>query len=119
MKIEEVLVSAYTIPTDAPESDGTLTWDKTTMVLVEVRAGGMTGLGYTYADIGTAAFVRNILVQLVTGHDPMNIPSLWAEMFGQVRNLGQTGIAGMGISAVDNALWDLKAKHWRCRWSLY
>lgn len=110
MKIEEALVSAYTIPTDAPESDGTLTWDKTTMVLVEVRAGGITGLGYTYADIGTAAFVRNILVELVTGHDPMNIPSLWAEMFRQVRNLGQTGIAAMGISAVDNALWDLKAK---------
>ena len=80
------------------------------MVLVEIRAGGMTGLGYTYADIGTAAFVRNILVELVTGHDPMNIPSLWAEMFRQVRNLGQTGIAAMGISPVDNALWDLKAK---------
>jgi L-alanine-DL-glutamate epimerase-like enolase superfamily enzyme len=110
MKIEEVLVSAYTIPTDAPESDGTLTWDKTTMVLVEVRAGGSTGLGYTYADVGTAAFVRNLLVPLVAGGDPMNIPSLWAEMFRQVRNLGQTGIAAMGISAVDNALWDLKAK---------
>jgi L-alanine-DL-glutamate epimerase-like enolase superfamily enzyme len=110
MKIEEVLVSAYTIPTDAPESDGTLTWDKTTIVLVEMRAGGTTGLGYTYADLGTALFVRNILGQLVTGHDPMNIPFLRAEMFRQVRNLGQTGMAAMGISAVDNALWELKAK---------
>lgn len=110
MKIEEASVSAYTIPTDAPESDGTLTWDKTTMVLVEVRARGITGLGYTYADIATATFVRDTLMELVTGHDPMSIPCLWAEMFRQVRNLGQTGIAAMGISAVDNALWDLKAK---------
>ena len=74
MKIEEVFVSAYTVPTDAPESDGTLTWDKTTMVLVEARAaGGITGLGYTYADVSTAAFVRNILVPLVEEADPMNI----------------------------------------------
>ena len=55
MKIEEVLVSAYTIPTDAPESDGTLTWDKTTIVLVEISTGGTTGLGYSYADLSTGA----------------------------------------------------------------
>jgi L-alanine-DL-glutamate epimerase-like enolase superfamily enzyme len=110
MKIEEVSVSAYIVPTDSPESDGTLTWDKTTMVLVEVRVGEITGLGYTYADLGTALFVRNTLSQLITGHDPMNIPSLWSEMFCHARNLGQTGMASMGISAVDNALWDLKAK---------
>jgi L-alanine-DL-glutamate epimerase-like enolase superfamily enzyme len=110
MKIEEVSVSAYTVPTDAPESDGTLTWDRTTMVLVETRAGGRIGLGYTYADLGTAAFVRNLLVPLVNGADPMNISSRWAEMVRQVRNLGETGMAAMGISAIDNALWDLKAK---------
>jgi L-alanine-DL-glutamate epimerase-like enolase superfamily enzyme len=110
MKIEDVSVSAYTVPTDAPESDGTLAWDKTTMVLVEARAGEITGLGYTYAELGTAAFVRNILAPLMTGADPMNIALLWAEMTRQVRNLGQTGMAAMGISALDNALWDLKAK---------
>jgi hypothetical protein len=54
MRIDEILVSVYTVPTDAPESDGTLAWDATTMVLVEARAGEVTGLGYTYADIGTA-----------------------------------------------------------------
>jgi L-alanine-DL-glutamate epimerase-like enolase superfamily enzyme len=110
MKIEEVSVSAYTVPTDAPESDGTLAWDKTTMVLVEARAGEITGLGYTYADLGTAAFVRNTLVPLVKGGNPMDIASLWTEMLRQARNLGQTGMAAMGISALDNALWDLKAK---------
>ena len=48
--IERLDVSAYTVPTDAPEADGTYTWDKTTMVLVEASAGGKRGLGYTYAD---------------------------------------------------------------------
>ena len=37
----------YTIPTDRPESDGTLEWDSTTIVVVEAHADGCTGLGYT------------------------------------------------------------------------
>ena len=41
--------AVYVIPTDAPEADGTLTWDKTTMVLVTARAGGEQGLGWSYA----------------------------------------------------------------------
>lgn len=110
MKIGEVSIAAYTIPTEAPESDGTLIWDKTTMVVVQLEAGGITGLGYTYADGGTAALVRDLLADLVTGADPLNIPALWCRMIDQVRNLGQTGMAAMAISAVDSALWDLKAK---------
>lgn len=39
-------VSAYLIPTDGPESDGALEWHHTLLVLVEARAGDMTGLGY-------------------------------------------------------------------------
>ena len=110
MKIEEVSVSAYTVPTDAPESDGTLAWDKTTLVLAELRAGGTTGLGYTYADVSTAILARQILSGAVTGMDPMDIPAAWNAMLRQVRNLGQTGVAAMSISAIDNALWDLKSK---------
>ena len=41
--------AVYVIPTDEPEADGTLTWDKTTMVLVRARAGGEQGLGWSYA----------------------------------------------------------------------
>jgi L-alanine-DL-glutamate epimerase-like enolase superfamily enzyme len=110
MRIDEILVSAYTVPTDAPESDGTLAWDATTMVLVEARAGEVTGLGYTYADIGTAVLIRETLAKVVTGLDPMSIPSAWAAMVRQVRNLGRPGMSAMGISGVDNALWDLKSK---------
>ena len=45
--IEKIAVEIYRIPTNLPESDGTLNWDSTTLVLVRVRAGGLTGLGYT------------------------------------------------------------------------
>jgi hypothetical protein len=45
-------VRTFCIPTDAPEADGTIAWDATTMVVVTVAAGGHTGLGYTYAAAG-------------------------------------------------------------------
>jgi L-alanine-DL-glutamate epimerase-like enolase superfamily enzyme len=110
MNIEEISVSAYTVPTDAPESDGTLAWTETTMVLVEARAGDLVGLGYTYADVSAALLIRETLANLVIGLDPMDISLAWRSMVCHVRNLGRAGIAAMGVSAVDNALWDLKAK---------
>src|SRR5581483_54159 len=108
--VGRVAVSAYTVPTDAPEADGTYQWDRTTLVLVEVLAGGTTGIGYTYADTATARFVADHLAPLVAGHDPLDVPAAWVAMWGQVRNLGRPAVAAMAISAVDAALWDLKAK---------
>jgi len=102
-------VSAYTIPTDAPESDGTYEWDSTTIVIVNVRAGGKTGLGYTYADIATAKLIDDHLKKIMIGRDAMSIQDCWAAMVRSIRNLGRPGICSMAISAVDTALWDLKA----------
>ena len=103
-------VTAYTVPTDFPESDGTLQWDKTTMVLVQLGAGGKTGMGYTYANTATAQVIEAILFPLVRGTDSMNIPACWAAMRHAIRNLGRPGICSMAIAAVDSALWDLKAR---------
>src|SRR5438045_9556948 len=108
--IERVDVSAYTVPTDFPESDGTYTWDKTTMVLVEASAGEMRGLGYTYADVATAHLISEMLAHVVTGRDAMAVPGCWLAMVESMRNLGRPGIASMAISAVDAALWDLKSQ---------
>ena len=33
-RIDDLAVRVYTIPTDAPEADGTIAWSQTTMVLV-------------------------------------------------------------------------------------
>src|SRR5690348_12037066 len=63
--IEGVEVSAYTIPTDFPESDGTLEWDKTTIVIVESTTGGSTGIGYTYGDTAVAALIEGKLAGIV------------------------------------------------------
>ena len=102
--------SAYKVPTDAPESDGTLEWNSTTLVLVEIEAGGQHGIGYSYADKATQVLIRDVLADAIEGRDAMDIPGVWWAMAAAVRNVGRRGVASMAISAVDNALWDLKAK---------
>lgn len=103
-------VSTYVIPTDAPESDGTLEWDRTTLVLVELSAGDIRGIGYTYADGATAEVVRAHLSAVVVGQDVFATAAIYASMVQTIRNLGRPGIASMAISAVDAALWDTKAR---------
>ncbi|MGE5603819.1 MAG: mandelate racemase, partial [Nitrososphaerales archaeon] len=108
--IEKIDVSAYTIPTDGPEADGTYTWRETPIVIVEARAGGVTGLGYTYANAATARLIRESLAKTVEGCDAMSVEAAWWDMLGVVRNIGQPGVTAMAISGVDNALWDLKGR---------
>jgi L-alanine-DL-glutamate epimerase-like enolase superfamily enzyme len=110
VKIEKISVSTYQVPTDGPESDGTLEWDKTVPVLVEPRAGDAEGLGFTYASKAAAVLIHDTLEHLVLGRDPMDIEGIWHRLMQAVRNLGSTGISTMAISALDIALWDLKAK---------
>jgi L-alanine-DL-glutamate epimerase-like enolase superfamily enzyme len=108
--IEKLEVCSYTIPTDLPESDGTLEWDQTTIVLVHAHAGGRSGMGYTYADNATAKLIHSKLARTVQGRDALDIPGCSQAMWHEIRNLGHPGITAMAISAVDCALWDLKAR---------
>ncbi|OGB26116.1 MAG: mandelate racemase [Burkholderiales bacterium RIFCSPLOWO2_02_FULL_57_36] len=108
--IERITATAYTIPTDEPESDGTLIWDATTLVLVRIAGGECSGIGYSYADSATAALIRDKLAALLTGQDAMAVSARWHDMVVAIRNLGRPGISSMAISALDTALWDLKAK---------
>ena len=108
--INDIKVSAYIIPTSSPESDGTIAWSKTTLVLTEIRAGGHTGIGYTYANIAAATIIDSMLKEVVNGMPVMDVPMITTRMVQCIRNEGTCGVAMMAVSAVDNALWDLKAK---------
>jgi L-alanine-DL-glutamate epimerase-like enolase superfamily enzyme len=109
--VEALHVAAYRVPTETDvESDGTLTWDSTELVVVEARAEGHTGLGCTYCHPAAAAVITEKLAGVVRGADALMPQRAWAEMQVQARQLGQEGIAAMAISAVDIALWDLKAR---------
>jgi len=86
------------------------TWDKTTIVIVEAHAGDKCGLGYTYADVATVTLIKTMLADVVKGRDALAVTGCWQEMVEAIRNLGRPGISSMAISAVDAALWDLKAR---------
>ncbi|GAA2212276.1 enolase C-terminal domain-like protein [Nonomuraea monospora] len=108
--IDEVTAAAYRVPTECPEGDGTLAWESTTMVVVTVSAAGVMGTGWTYAPAAAAAFVTEALAGTLKGADPDGIPAIFAALTRQVRNAGRPGVAGYAVSAVDVALWDLKAR---------
>jgi len=108
--VKRLDVSVYRVPTDGPESDGTLEWNATTLVLVEAFGGERRGLGYTYASGSTASLIRELLTDRIVGLDAMNIQASWIQMIQAIRNLGRPGICSMAIAAVDSALWDLKAR---------
>jgi L-alanine-DL-glutamate epimerase-like enolase superfamily enzyme len=109
--IESVKAAVYTVPTDTPEADGTLAWTSTTMVLVRVRAAdGTVGTGWTYGAAACARLVEDTLAPVVIGRDVLGVPGCFDAMVKAVRNIGRPGVAGYAISAVDIALWDLKAR---------
>jgi L-alanine-DL-glutamate epimerase-like enolase superfamily enzyme len=107
--VEALDVSAFEIPTESPESDGTLEWDSTTVVVVRARSGAARGLGYTYSAAAAAKFVDEKLADVVVGRDAFAVPAAWSAMNDFARNLGHEGLTQMAIAAVDIALWDLKA----------
>jgi L-alanine-DL-glutamate epimerase-like enolase superfamily enzyme len=108
--VDSVSAAAYTIPTDQPEADGTLSWDSTTVVVVHVTAGGRTGMGWTYSSKAAATVVDDLLSSAVQDHSAFDVPGANVAMMRAVRNAGRDGVVATAISAVDIALWDLNAR---------
>jgi L-alanine-DL-glutamate epimerase-like enolase superfamily enzyme len=108
--VERLEARAYTVPTDAPEGDGTAAWSSTTLVVVEARARGVTGTGWTYGPAACAALVDELLAPVVVGADAMSVAGSWVAMRRAGRNATTAGAVNYAISAVDVALWDLKSR---------
>jgi L-alanine-DL-glutamate epimerase-like enolase superfamily enzyme len=109
--IDAVETCVLVLPTElGPETDGTAVWRETAMVLALVQAGGVTGIGYSYVTAAAARVIDDVLAREVIGTDAFAIPTARAKMLRAIRNHGRDGIGACAISAVDIALWDLKAK---------
>jgi L-alanine-DL-glutamate epimerase-like enolase superfamily enzyme len=108
--INSIEISAYTVPTDAPEADGTIAWDSTTVVLVQVAGGDAVGTGWTYAPTASGDVIHETLAAVVQDRSCWDVTGAHEAMVRAVRNMGRPGVAGCAISAVDTALWDLKAR---------
>jgi L-alanine-DL-glutamate epimerase-like enolase superfamily enzyme len=110
MPIERLDVEVFTIPTDAPEADGTIDWNATTIVVVHASAGGRVGVGYSYTHASAATIVTGMLADAVVDLEALDVERAYVAMRRAVRNIGRDGVAASAVSAVDNALWDLKAR---------
>jgi L-alanine-DL-glutamate epimerase-like enolase superfamily enzyme len=108
--VDGVEARAYRVPTPSPEADGTLDWDSTTIVVAQVQAGGITGLGWTYADAACVPLIEGVLAETVRGTSVLDVPGCWSAMQRAVRNLGRPGLVSCALSAVDIALWDAAAR---------
>jgi len=89
--ITSVEVSAYTIPTDRPEGDGTLTWDSTTWVLVSGLATMRCrrSLGCTHPPASAAAVVGDLLAEVMIGRSALDVRAPWGAMVRAVRNAAE------------------------------
>jgi L-alanine-DL-glutamate epimerase-like enolase superfamily enzyme len=112
--VEGLDAAVYVVPTDAPEADGTLAWDKTTLVLVTARAGGQQGIGWSYTAAAAAPVVTGVLSEVVAGRSALDVAGANEAMTRALRNVGRPGIGAMALSAADIALWDLKARLLGC-----
>jgi L-alanine-DL-glutamate epimerase-like enolase superfamily enzyme len=109
-RISSLQARAYTIPTDGLESDGTLEWSSTVMVSCELAAGGERGLGYSSVHDAAARLIADTLRMAVLGKSAFSTAACHEAMLRSIRNFGRPGLVACAISAVDVALWDLKAK---------
>ena len=80
------------------------------MVVVQVQAGDTTGTGYTYAHPTAAVVAQELVEKHCLGADAMQTNAIFSAMRRAQRNYGRDGIGATALSAVDMALWDLKAR---------
>ncbi len=113
MKIKniEVFVVDYPLKNIA---DSTRVVDKVGYVIVCLHTDNdLTGIGITYSEVGgdaTKLLIEKDLKNLVIGKNPFDSEFIWDEIFQFMRGIGRKGLAFLSLSAIDIALWDLKAK---------
>ena len=107
--IEKIAARAYTIPADET-GEGTLSSDNTTILIVRVWAGEHVGLGYTYTDKSALPLVHEALAPHLLQQSALETSLAWDTMRRVTRKLAGRSLVAHAISALDNALWDLKAK---------
>ena len=83
-------------------------WPRTACVVT--ADDGTWGLGFTHMAGPVCSIINDHFAQLLDGQNPMATEKLWDMMRRSAAPYGASGVASYAISAVDNALWDLKGK---------
>ena len=113
MKIASIDTCLLTVPTPRPMSTE---FAHHKYVLAQIATDeGMRGMGYSLVFGGggaeaVLAYLDARLKPLLMGEDPLKVEHLWDKMYRGDRGVRRVGIAGMALSALDIALWDLAGK---------
>jgi L-talarate/galactarate dehydratase len=119
-RIRAVRLRSVRLPLPVPVSDAKVLTGRQrpmteiAMLFAEVTtADGITGLGFGYSKRagGPAQFAHACEVAPVAiGEDPNDIARLWTKLVWAGASVGRSGASTQAIAAIDNALWDVKAK---------
>jgi L-talarate/galactarate dehydratase len=119
-RIEQITLSLAYLPLAAPVSDAKVSTGRqkplteVAFLFAEIdSAQGRAGLGFSYSKRaggpGLYAHAKEIAPQILQ-EDPSDIERLWNKLMWAGASVGRSGLATQAIAALDNALWDLKAK---------
>jgi L-alanine-DL-glutamate epimerase-like enolase superfamily enzyme len=110
--VSEVRVTTCRVPLSSPIVMGELRFDAREYLIVEVATDeGVVGLGYGMTrEAPLAAIVARNVAPLVLGRDPLMTEAIWQRLYNANLTIGQRGIFMRCLSAVDIALWDIKAQ---------
>ena len=114
MKITDVKTTLLHIPSLGGIMDATIRYPAKGATACFVHIVTDTGLeGLSPAGGGRAAqtLIEGTFKERLVGENPLHIEKLWDDLFWCIRGVGRKGLAFCALSAVDIALWDLKAKH--------
>jgi L-alanine-DL-glutamate epimerase-like enolase superfamily enzyme len=110
MRVLSIQVTVTRIPLDPPAAHALSRFEYRDYALIQITSDeGLEGFSYCIGDRYVALSVRE-LARVVLGRDPIEIAAIWDDLYHAVRPLGRRGAAMVALSALDNALWDLRAK---------
>ncbi len=115
MRIKAVRTALYDIPPEVERVDAIQTFVSMEFPFIEIEdADGVVGTGFSYTiGKGGKAIKQTMdayLTPILLEEDASNIDRIWNRMWMETHWVGRGGIVGLGMAAVDIALWDLMAK---------
>ena len=110
MKITGVRVESYRWPRRRPISNGLHTYTHSGVGFVFIDTDdGVTGIGIGASKVGVIRAAIEHFTPLLIGEDPIAVERLWHKLWVP-KLVGRRGLTTRAISAIDIALWDLRAK---------
>ena len=114
MKITDVKTTLLSLPHLSAIQDATIRHvarGRSACFVHIITDSGLEGLSPSGGGRAGQTLIEGTFKELLVGQDPLNIEKIWDDLFWCVRGVGRKGLAFCALSAVDVALWDLKAKH--------